>query len=92
MKEPNSDWITVTGTFRIERRKTGTERWSRWSEDGDISVMNTRFFTMCDLLSRDSKEFDAVRLVNIDTGEVLSSAMFGTAVKEMCAGILPPDV
>ena len=92
MKEPNPNWVTVEGNFAIERRKTGTERWSVWCRDNDTQVMRTRFMTMCELLGRDASEFDAVRWVNTDTGEVLSSGIFGAAVKEMCKGILPPDV
>jgi hypothetical protein len=91
-KTPNPDWETVQGNFMIERRKTGTERWDVWCMDNDIAVMNTRFWTMSEILGRDASKFDALRLVNTDTGKVLSSGMFGAAVKEMCAGILPPDV
>ena len=82
-KKPNPDWVTVEGNFAIEWRRTGTERWVVWCRDNDIQVMHTRFLTICELLGRDASEHDAVRLVNTDTKQSLSSALFGTAAKEI---------
>lgn len=81
------NWVRVE-SFKIERRRAANNRWYRWCSDIDLDVMNTRFLSMSDLLSKDAKEWDALRLVNIDTGEVLLTGLFGKAV----GGVLPNEI
>lgn len=88
---PNPDWVTIEGPLSIDRRRTGTNKWVVWSSDNDVQVMDTRFWTMVELLNKDSSQYDAVRLFKSKTGEVLSSALCGDAAKELVAGILPPE-
>lgn len=89
MSKPNPDWITIEGPLRIDRRKVSSGRWVSWCHDNDVQVMHQRFGYMADLLSRDASEFDALRLVQIEGENVLSSGLFGKAAEELVKGILP---
>lgn len=59
--------------YNVELRRNG--KWHRWDTDNDLEVQRTRFDYMLDMLQRPRGtvvDYDAVRLVNLATKEILS--------------------